>query len=70
MRKYNLASATKELSLGIEIEKEHAGTIKKIRDGLASSSPLSDEEIFKLIAEDHLRELPDYYTRLKKMESD
>ena len=47
----------KQLKMGIDIEKEHADTItgnkkKKIR----------------LIAKDHLKEIPDYYTRLKKME--
>lgn len=48
---------SKQLKMGIGIEKEHANTItgnkkKKIR----------------LIAKDHLKEIPDYYTRLKKME--
>jgi hypothetical protein len=41
-----------ELKMGIEVEKEHV------------SSPLIAEKI----AKDHLAELPDYYTRLKKME--
>jgi len=47
----------KQLKLGIGVEKEHADTVtgnkkKKIR----------------AIAKDHLKEIPDYYTRLKKME--
>ena len=47
----------KQLKLGIGVEKEHTGTVtgdkkKKIR----------------AIAKDHLKEIPDYYTRLKKME--
>lgn len=41
-----------ELSMGIKVEKEHT----------------SDEKVAKEIALDHLKELPDYYTRLKKME--
>lgn len=41
-----------ELSMGIDVEKEHT----------------SDESVAKEIALDHLKELPDYYTRLKKME--
>lgn len=46
-----------QLKMGIKAEKEHADTVtgnkkKKIR----------------AIAKDHLKEIPDYYTRLKKME--
>jgi hypothetical protein len=43
----------KELAMGIEIEMEHT----------------DDAGIAKAIAKDHLKELPDYYTRLKKMEA-
>jgi rubrerythrin len=42
----------KELDMGIEIELEHT----------------EDEETAERIALDHLAEIPDYYTRLKKME--
>jgi hypothetical protein len=42
----------KELNMGIKVEMEH--TDNKI--------------IAKLIAKDHLKEVKDYYTRLKKME--
>ena len=42
----------KELVKGIKMEKEHT-----------PSKPIAKE-----IAKDHLRELPKYYTRLKKME--
>jgi hypothetical protein len=41
-----------ELALGIKIEKEHT----------------DNEEEAKDIAKDHLKEIPDYYSRLKKME--
>lgn len=41
-----------ELKMGIEIEKEHT----------------DDPKIAIEIAKDHLAEIPDYYTRLKKME--
>ncbi|KFZ25665.1 MAG: hypothetical protein KQ78_02138 [Candidatus Izimaplasma bacterium HR2] len=44
----------KELKMGIEVEYEHT----------------SNREIAKRIALDHLSELKDYYTRLKKMEED
>lgn len=44
----------KQLKMGIEVEFEHT----------------SDPEMSKRIALDHLAEIPDYYTRLDKMESD
>ena len=43
----------KELKRGIEVEKEHTNS----------------ELVAKLIAKDHLSEIPDYYTRLGKMEA-
>jgi len=43
-----------ELSMGIEIEKEH----------------VDDNSVAKKIALDHLAEIKDYYTRLKKMEDE
>jgi hypothetical protein len=44
----------KELAKGIEVEYEHT----------------TDKDIAKRIALDHLAELPDYYTRLAKMEEE
>jgi hypothetical protein len=53
----------REFRRGVVVELEHTGTIKKF------ARPGYDElEIAGSIALDHLRELPDYYTRLKKME--
>lgn len=43
-----------ELQMGVEVEMEH--TI--------------NEQIAEKIAKDHLSEIPDYYTRLKKMEAE
>ena len=43
-----------ELTLGIKIESEHT----------------DDPVIAKSIAKDHLSEIPDYYTRLVKMEAE
>lgn len=43
-----------ELAMGIKIEQEH----------------ISDTDVAEKIALDHLVEIKDYYTRLKKMESD
>ncbi len=43
-----------ELAKGIKIEKEHT----------------KDEDLAEEIAKDHLKEIPDYYTRLQKMEDE
>lgn len=42
----------KELQMGIGVEQEHT----------------NDKNVAKMIAKDHLMEIPDYYSRLKKME--
>ena len=42
----------KELAMGIKVELEHT----------------DDRSVAKNIAKDHLTELPDYYSRLRKME--
>ncbi len=44
----------KQLKMGIEVEREHT----------------SDPRIAERIAKDHLAEIPDYYTRLAKMEKE
>ena len=44
---------SKELAMGIKVEQEHT----------------PDKDVAKRISLDHLSELSDYYTRLKKMES-
>jgi hypothetical protein len=50
-----------ELRRGMEVEQEHLATIKKL-DGESRA------EAVARIALDHLKELPNYYTRLKKVE--
>lgn len=50
----------KELEMGIEVEKEH------VADDVLKILP----DLPKEIAKDHLDELSDYYTRLKKMEGE
>lgn len=45
---------SKEMAMGIKVEMEHT----------------EDPEVAKEIAADHLEEIPDYYTRLKKMEQE
>jgi hypothetical protein len=49
-----VAKINKELKMGIEVEYEHTNS----------------ENMAKEIAMDHLMEIPDYYTRLKKMEKE
>lgn len=59
-----------ELKKGTEAEKEHAETIKWIISKLGGDPGNEKliEEVAKRIAQDHLKELPDYYTRLEGME--
>ena len=52
-----------QLEMGIQVEMEHAGTIAKLKPGV------SVKDVARSIALDHLREFPDYYTRLKKVEA-
>ena len=44
----------KELAAGLKVEKEHSNSLL----------------VAKLIVKDHLKELPDYYSRLDKMEKE
>ena len=63
--------ASDELSMGVKVEAEHAGTIAKIKASIKDGKiMMSDEDIFKSIASDHLKEFGDYYSRLAKMEAD
>ncbi len=50
-----------ELKKGIVHEKEHLKTLE---------SPSSVKSKIRQTAIDHLKEIPDYYTRLAKMEKD
>ncbi len=65
-----------ELIRGIEVEKEHIGTVRfameqgalLVREGGTSAIIDAEKQIVQRIAQDHLREIPDYYTRLDRME--
>jgi hypothetical protein len=62
-----------ELENGIKIESEHLDVYEYIDNYLQSynvSMPCTKEEFYERIAKAHLKEIPDYYTRLKKMEDD
>jgi hypothetical protein len=53
-----------ELEIGKKVEMEHAGTIKSI------APDVNIKSVATLIAKDHLKEIPDYYSRLTKMEKE
>jgi len=55
-----------ELEMGRKVEMEHKGTIDFLRKN--PNAPL--DKVVEMIARDHLKELPDYYPRLKKMEEE
>jgi len=60
-----------EMQMGVDVEKEHDPTYKKIKDYYKEHNDFPDKKmVFKWIAEDHLEEFKDYYTRLAKMEKE
>lgn len=65
----------KELEMGIKIESEHGDIYEELRDWIDQNQiqqgmPWSKKELYEKIAKAHLREIPDYYSRLTKMEKD
>lgn len=62
----------KELKLGIQVEKEHKDVydmFKKILDKKNIKMPLTLNQFAEIIAKSHLEEMENYYTELRKMES-
>lgn len=66
-----------ELKMGIKIESEHCDIydeldkwLKKTYGDEYYSIPWKKEEFYEKIAKAHLREIPDYYSRLKIMEKE
>ena len=60
-----------ELAMGKEVEKEHDRTYNRIKTYFEETGDFpSKEDVFQWIAEDHLEEFKDYYTRLKQMEQE
>ena len=59
----------KELEMGIDIESEHNDVYEYLQDHF-KDMPISKKEFYERIAKAHLRELPDYYSRLKVMEKE
>ena len=58
-----------QLLAGIDVEKEHYPTYTKIKKFYLKHNTFpKSKTVYKWIAMDHLKEIPDYYSRLKKME--
>lgn len=60
-----------QLEIGIDVEKEHDDVydyFSKHLKGRDIDMPVSRDEFYEMIAKAHIKELPDYYTRLKNME--
>lgn len=55
----------KQLKMGIKTESEHKKTVDYILKNCAKGS-CTYESIYKKIAQDHIKESPTYYTKLKK----
>lgn len=55
-----------QLAAGRKVEMEHKATIEYLLKN--PNTPL--EKVVEMIARDHLKEFPDYYTRLDKMEKE
>jgi len=58
--KYN----KKELAMGRKVEREHLDAYLAMKSAIVKSAV----DFYDMIARAHLREVPDYYTRLKKVE--
>jgi hypothetical protein len=69
MDKKKIENAAWQLEKGIEVEHEHKPTYEKIDNFFKKNKKLPPEEdVYKWIAMDHLKEMSDYYTHLEKME--
>lgn len=67
MKDLDIQAPLEELKIGIEVEKEHTRIGPK--EGKYAVAPVKLIPLIKIAAA-HLAELPDYYTRLKKMEEE
>ena len=60
-----------QLKMGIKVESEHTDVydyFEKYLKQFNVSMPFEKEKLFEMIAKVHVKELSDYYTRLKEME--
>jgi len=59
-----------QLKMGVKVEAEHQDTINRIITDTKAGKLKPLEYYQKMVAEDHLDEIKDYYTRLAKMEKE
>lgn len=60
----------KQVEMGVEVESEHVNTFIQIIED-ARAGKLKPLEFYqKMVAEEHIEEVKDYYTRLEQMESE
>jgi sulfur relay (sulfurtransferase) DsrC/TusE family protein len=56
-----------QLKQGLKIEREHKPTYTFIKNYLKKHKKLPSQKlVFKHIAQNHIKEIPNYYTRLKR----
>lgn len=70
IKRFNESEDT-QLEMGIKIESEHNDVYEFMEKYLKDNDldmPISKREFYEKIAKAHLREMPDYYTKLAKME--
>lgn len=66
------SSKSKQLSMGREVEKEHKDVFDLLNAAFEAAGvkmPVTEDAFYEMIAKVHLKEMGDYYTKLKKMES-
>jgi hypothetical protein len=56
----------KDLSKGIQVEREHMATYMWVKDHIKNNDPISFVDFCLHIAADHHKEHKDYYARLEK----
>ena len=65
------SESEKQLKKGIKVESEHCDIYEELEEYLFThniQTPWSKEEFYEKIAKSHIKEIPDYYDRLEKME--
>lgn len=60
----------KQVEMGTEVESEHINTFIQIIEDVRSGTLKPLEFYQKMVAEEHIEEVKDYYTRLEQMESE
>jgi len=68
----NAAKKNIELEMGIKVEKEHLDIYKELKNYLEKNNLeilWTEDEFAEKVAKAHLKEMKNYYTELKKMES-